>query len=139
VHNVDILDQRKGHVNMGLKLRYNLFHSVTAKDVFSVYSRFYSTRNATLISCNDEFKKYELYESDSTWTILHWNGGWEWKVRREAQLFVSKELNCFGFLIFVFDGDYWGYEFFNQGQVIDCFVQDTDEGLCSRSRFGQEE
>jgi hypothetical protein len=42
-------------------------------------------------------------------------------------------------LIFVFDGDYWGYEFFNQGQVIDCFVQDTDEGLCSRSRFGQEE
>src|SRR5262249_55053931 len=48
--------------------------------------------------------------------------------RREAQLFVSKELHCPGFLIFVYDGIYWGYEFFDDGQVQDHFVQDMDEG-----------
>jgi len=51
--------------------------------------------------------------------------GWEWKVRREAQLFVSRTLWCPGFLIFVYDGNYWGYEFFDHGEVLDHFVQEA--------------
>lgn len=30
-------------------------------------------------------------------------------------------------MIFVFDGDYWGYEFFDNGLVLDHFVQDREE------------
>ena len=32
---------------------------------------------------------------------------------------------CAGFLIFVYDGDYWGYEFFDRGEVLDHFVQEA--------------
>jgi|GEM_PF-6378506 len=42
--------------------------------------------------------------------------------------YVSEKLGCCGFLTFVYDGDYWGYEFFNKGQVLDHFVQDMDQG-----------
>jgi hypothetical protein len=113
---------------LGLKLRYNLFYQVPPQDVYSAYQRFYSQQDATLIDEGDEFEAYELYEPNNAWTILHWNGGWEWKIRRDAQLFVSRELDCLGFLIFVYDGQYWGYEFFKAGQVLDHFVQDMEDG-----------
>ncbi len=58
------------------------------------------------------------------------DSGWEWEIRRAALLFVSQRLDCAGFLVFVYDGDYWGYEFFNRGVALDHFVQaeEWDEG-----------
>lgn len=110
---------------MGLKLRYNLFYQVASEEVYSAYSRFYSQRNATLENeGRPDYERYDLYEPNGSWTILSWNIGWEWIVRREAQFFVSKELQCPGFLIFVDDGDYWAYEFFDNGVAVDHFIQD---------------
>jgi hypothetical protein len=40
-------------------------------------------------------------------------------------LVVSRRLACPGFLVFVYDGDYWGYEFFNSGVAVDHFVQEA--------------
>src|ERR1700730_8922409 len=109
-------------------LRYNLFYDVAPKDVYESYLRFYGDRNVQLRNNGDVSARYQLFEPNGHWTILHWDNGWEWTVRREAQLFVSKELQCSGFLIFVYDGLYWGYEFFNNGMPLDHFVQDMDDG-----------
>jgi hypothetical protein len=54
--------------------------------------------------------EYLLYQRQYGWTLLEWDGGWEWELRREAQLRVSRVLGCSGLLVFVYDGDYWGYE-----------------------------
>lgn len=62
-------------------------------------------------------------------TVLSLDGGWEWDVRRQAQFHISRELACQGFLIFVYDGDYWGYEFFQNGIARDHFLQ--QEEICS--------
>ncbi len=115
-------------ISVGLKLRYNLFYKVSPADVYSSYWHFYSLQHAALIDKNDLFERYELYEPNAGWAILSWNAGWEWEIRRAAQLFVSKELQCPGFLIFVYDGDYWGYELFKDGTVLDHFVSNMDEG-----------
>jgi hypothetical protein len=117
---------------MGLKLRYNLFYDVLPQDVYDAYARFYAKRGQPLVDEGDAFSEFTLFEPNSGWTILDLDGGWEWEVRREAQLFASRELYCAGFLIYVFDGDYWGYELFKNGEVLDKFVQDPEDGnwLC---------
>jgi hypothetical protein len=111
---------------MGLKLRLNLFHDVSAKDVYGAFARFYGGRGQRLLDKGDEFHEFALYERDGPWTLVNLDGGWEWVVRRQAQLLVSQALACRGFLVFVYDGDYWGYEFFKNGKVLDRFVQDED-------------
>jgi hypothetical protein len=113
---------------MGLKLRLNLFHQVAATQVFDAYTHFYAEHGQQLVNEGKEHKKFILHELDNDWVILSLDGGWEWDMRRKVQLFVSRQLDCIGFLIFVYDGDYWGYEFFNDGVVLDQFVQDPDEG-----------
>ena len=66
------------------------------------------------------------------WTVITLDRGWAFQrdVRREAQLFVSGTLSCSGFLIRVYDGDYWEYELFDRGSLLDHFVQEveTSEG-----------
>jgi hypothetical protein len=113
---------------LGLKLRYSLFYEVSPNAVYEAYRHFYTRRHFTFSEAGELSEKYELYVPNAGWTILGWNSGWEWDIRREAQLFVSRELHCPGFLIFVYDGDYWGYEFFSDGVVLDHFVQDMEEG-----------
>lgn len=111
---------------MGLKLRLNLYYRVDAHHVYGAYKRFYAARGRDLVESGDEFCKFTLHETDQDWTVLSLDGGWEWSERRQAQLEVSRQLNCRGFLIFVYDGDYWGYEFFNSGTSLDHFVQDEE-------------
>ena len=113
---------------MGLFLRYNLFYGVSPQAVYDVYAGFYRERGMSLAPEGKSLgEAYELYQRDGDWTVLRWNKGWEWVVRREAQLHVSRKLRCPGFLVFVYDGDYWAYEFFEDGVVLDCFVQSPDE------------
>jgi hypothetical protein len=73
------------------------------------------------------FEGLDLYEPNNGWAILDWNAGWEYHVRRQAQMVVSATLGCAGLFIFVFDGDFWGYELFRDGVALDHFVQDPDE------------
>jgi hypothetical protein len=112
---------------MGLKLRYNLYHGVTGGAVCGALKSFYATRGRPLKSSGPDSQRIDVHEAENNWVVVALDSGWEWKERREAQLFVSRRLWCPGFLIFVYDGDYWGYEFFNRGEVLDHFVQQRDE------------
>lgn len=109
---------------MGLKLRYNLFHGTTAAAVYGTYVSFYEQRGRPLQSAGTEWQAIDFHQENNGWVVVALDGGWEWKERREAQFFVSRRLWCPGFLVFVYDGDYWGYEFFDQGEALDHFVQE---------------
>jgi hypothetical protein len=117
---------------MGLKLRYNLFYAVQAEPVYQALASFWGQRHCQLQTTAIRalpaaaWDTYTLYEERGGWTLLDWDGGWEWTLRREAQLHVSRVLACAGLLVFVYDGDYWGYELFNQGHAVDHFVQAPD-------------
>lgn len=116
---------------MGLKLRYNLFHGVTAAEVYGAYVSFYAERGRPLQDVGKESQQLDFYESAGGWVVVSLDGGWEWKERREAQLAASRRLWCPGFLVFVYDGDYWGYELFDHGEAVDHFVQEADRQVCN--------
>jgi hypothetical protein len=99
---------------VGLALRYNLFHHADPKAVYGLLHTFWQKRSHRVIESNTP-DTYVLYHEHNGWTLLDWDRGWEWKLRREAQLYVSRKLSCAGLLVFVFDGRYWGYELFDQG------------------------
>ena len=82
---------------MGLSLRLNLFHEVEARHVYGAYAAFYAKRRQELISSGDDFYKFTLHEREQGWTVLSLDGGWEWTFRRQAQLYVSRQLNCKAF------------------------------------------
>jgi hypothetical protein len=116
-----------------MKLRYNLFFAVKHEDMYRAYEQYsLAERGHRLVPLKNTappyrpFDAYALYRSDGCWTLLNWCGGWEWKLRRQAQLYVSSLLGCPGLLVFVFGG-YWGYELFNAGHILDHFVQRSDE------------
>jgi hypothetical protein len=105
---------------LGLKLRYNLFYEVSAPAVWGALQSFYRGRE---LSPSSDPDNYQLHEQDGRWCILSWDAGWEWVTRRNAQLHVSERLHCPGLLAFVYDGEYWGYELFENGKVVNRFVQ----------------
>ena len=110
---------------MGLTLRYNLFHGTTAVAVYGAYVSFYEERGRPLQPVGKDWRSIEFHHEHNGWVVVALDSGWEWKERREAQLFVSQRLWCPGFLVFVYDGDYWGYEFFDKGEALDHFVQES--------------
>lgn len=112
---------------MGLKLRMNLFRGVTAADIHAAFEAFHAARGKRLLGRGDDFRAFRLHARQGEWTTLWLDGGWEWEVRRQAQLAVSRALRCAGLLVFVDDGDYWGYELFDSGEVLDQFVQEDPE------------
>jgi len=108
---------------VGLALRLNAFRDVEAPDVYGALAAFYEKRGAVLVPECDGRRSYDLRERHGRWCVLEWDAGWEWQVRREAQLHVSRQLGVAGLLVFVYDGDYWGYELFDRGEAKDHFVQ----------------
>jgi hypothetical protein len=108
---------------MGLVLRLNLFHDVEAADVYGALTAFYKKCGASLVEEQGKERHYQLHQRQGRWCVLEWDRGWEWQTRRAAQLFVSSRLYTAGLLIFVYDGDYWGYELFRNGEVLNRFVQ----------------
>ena len=119
---------RATHQDVGLKLRLNLFEGVAAPDVYGALTAFYAKRGAALAAEPDRWRRYELHHRQGRWCVLDWDGGWEWKQRREAQLFVSMQLHTTGLLVFAFDGEYWGYELLRDGEVVDRFLQNPSAG-----------
>ena len=110
---------------MGLKLRYQMFRDTTAEAVYDAFCSFYAARGRPLRPMGGDWERIDIHREADGWVVVNLDGGWEWKVRREAQLAVSRQLCCTGFLVFVFDGDYWGYEFFDRGEALDQFVQES--------------
>lgn len=110
---------------MGLKLRYQVFRHTTASAVYGAYLSFYESRGRPLQVTGADWQRIDFHREIDDWVVVSLDGGWEWKERRELQLSVSSRLWCPGFLIFVYDGDYWGYEFFDHGEVFDRFVQEA--------------
>jgi hypothetical protein len=108
---------------VGLALRLNAFRDVEAADVYGALATFYEQRGAVLVPEGEGRRSYDLRERHGRWCVLEWDAGWEWTVRREAQLQVSRQLGVAGLLVFVYDGDYWGYELFDRGEAKDHFVQ----------------
>ena len=101
---------------MGLHLRYGLFHSATEQDVFAALGSFYQQRHTTA--------DIAVHCQHNEWTVVDFHAGWRlWPEHRDAHRFVSSALSCPGFLVFVYDGDYWGYECVDGGEPIDYFVQ----------------
>jgi hypothetical protein len=119
---------------LGLALRYNLFHGVPARAVHGALSWYWTSRRHRLAERTPRTAamraadEYVLHEERDGWTLLSWDGGWEWTRRREAQLHVSRALGCVGFLVFVYDGQYWGYELFDRGGAVDRFVEEPGPG-----------
>ena len=103
------------------------------QDQDSASGRF-RTKPVTKQASGDDTRR-DLHEQDNGWTVLFLDGGWELTVRREAAWYVSRKLNCTGFLFFVYDGDYWGYEMFRNGVAVDHFVQ--GEGDRSQEELGE--
>jgi hypothetical protein len=108
---------------VGLALRLNLFRDVEPTVVYGALASFYEKRGAVMVAEPDGTRSYDLHERRGRWCLLQWDGGWEWQQRRAAQLHVSKQLGVPGLMVFVYDGDYWGYELFDRGEAKDHFVQ----------------
>ena len=117
---------------MGLKLRYNLFRDVTAPTVYGMLLNFYVAQGRPLQQTGTDDERIDIHKAHNGWVAVTLDSGWEWQERRAAQLYLSQRLVCAGFLIFVYDGEYWGYEFFDRGVVLDQFTQqgsDTPVGF----------
>lgn len=131
-----------------MNICYNLFYGAKQRHVYQAYEQFWGERGYRLVEGKSQgyeliWRKqgyqlmrgmvkgpqdFVLYRSDGVWTVLDWCAGWEWKLRRQAQLYVSEAHQCPGLLVFV-AGSYWGYELFSNGQAIDHFVQQPDESM----------
>lgn len=92
---------------MGLKPRCNLFHAVDAEPVYQALVSFWEQRHSRLQAIAPAARDaYRLHGQRGGWALLDWDAGWEWTLRREAQLHVSRVLGCAGLLVFMYDGDY---------------------------------
>jgi hypothetical protein len=115
---------------MGLFIRINAFRGVSPAVVHAALAEFWS-RQARLVEpvpLGASVDAFDLREERDGWTVMRWTSGWEWNLRRQAQLYVSEVLDCAGILVFVYDGDDWGYELFDRGTAVDWFIQWPQEG-----------
>ncbi|WP_432988629.1 hypothetical protein [Dactylosporangium sp. CA-233914] len=110
---------------MGLFVRINAFRGVGHADVHAALAEFWSrhARRVEQVPADEWVDAFNLYEQRDGWTVMRWTSGWEWTLRRQAQLHVSEALGCAGILVFVYDGDDWGYELFDRGTAVDWFIQ----------------
>jgi hypothetical protein len=114
---------------MGRFLRCNLFYGVDHQQVYDALDEFWQSEQHQLVDVDASVRDcYTLHEQHNRWTPLGWTGGWEWDLRRRAQLHVSRTYDCPGVLTFVYDGELWGYELFHHGKEMDHFVQWTETG-----------
>src|SRR5919199_340022 len=105
---------------VGLFMRLNAFRGVSHVDVDAALAEFWSSqgRRVEYLRPDAEADAFDVYEQHHGWALMWWTQGWEWNLRRGAQLYVSKALGCAGILVFVYDGDAWGYELFDRGAAV---------------------
>lgn len=117
---------------MGLFMRVNAFYEAPHDAVLTCLESFWAQHGSRLsavpVDASDWVDPYFLHATRDGWTLLQWTMGWEWEMRRLAQLHMSRTLDCAGILVFVYDGDDWGYELFHHGEAVDHFVQFPQPG-----------
>jgi len=119
---------------MGLGLRFSAFHRTSPDRLWSTIEEFFHNKNRQIcaeLPDRRTFPRWDFYEPANEWTIL--DVGYTASVQdrtewRELMSFITRELAGVGFIFFVYDGDYWGYELENNGLIVDQFVQFPDEG-----------
>jgi hypothetical protein len=113
-----------------------LFYGATADAVCSASRTFATGKKGRLVTAGESDATFiSVHMAESDWVVIELAGSqavnldneWELNSLREYYLFVSRVLWCPGFFVFIADLDYWGYEFFAQGQVFDCFLQEDNE------------
>lgn len=112
---------------MGLNMRFCLFQGVSEEQVLKGCSVFYARKGRRLVESGDAYFRYDLHQCEDDWVILNIGAASqlsEW--RQQAQIEVSAFLTCKSLLMFVHDGDYWGYQYCTSGEVSDRFLQ-SDE------------
>ena len=115
---------------MGLSIAYSLFYQVLPNQIFDALQTFYVQRISWLDRTGqdqDEDQSLTLHEPENGWTVFDLGRGW-WRqndIQCEAALFVIEMLSCSGIFVRVYDGDYWEYELFENGRLIDHFVQEA--------------
>ncbi|MCG8408268.1 MAG: hypothetical protein MI923_23965 [Phycisphaerales bacterium] len=120
--------------NMGLGLRFSVFQEVTPEQVLSCFDAFFQTKNRQF-SCADPdhhlWSRWDFYEPENGWTVLDVGYSSSVKDRREWREFqcdVCEKLDCLALLLFVYDGDYWGYDLMVGVRIADQFVQNPEQG-----------
>jgi hypothetical protein len=110
-------------------MRLNALRGVSHVDVEAALAEFWSShgRRVERVPPDLNVDAFDVYGQRDGWTVMWWTRGWEWKLRRAAQLYVSEVLGCAGILVFVYDGDSWGYELFDRGVAVDWFYQCPQE------------
>ena len=111
---------------MGLFLKLSMYRGVRPEQVYDQYAAFYSRGGTSLRNDGEDGYEHTIHEPSGGWVIVFHGVGWDWEARRSAMAFVSRELACVAMYVFVYDGDYWGYELLRAGEPIDQFVQDPD-------------
>src|SRR5690348_3986845 len=105
---------------MGLMLRGYLFYSVGASDVCGALKEWYAAHGIPLDTTGPVYESIGVHEPDNNWVVAELaTPGWYWQERRKVGAFISERLWCPGFLVFVYDGEYWGYEFYDRGEALD--------------------
>ncbi|GAA1069765.1 hypothetical protein GCM10009665_77400 [Kitasatospora nipponensis] len=118
---------------MGLFLRDTSFRTSDHEGVYRALTEFWDSEGFELVPVpppvpgSARTDCFTLHRGGDGWTHLGWTAGWEWDLRRRAQLHVSRALDCAGLLTFVYDGESWGYELFESGAVRDQFVHWIEE------------
>lgn len=112
---------------MGFKFAVNLFADRSADEVTSALREFYDREGKRSVMIYQEMcdrteisETLEIY-AFPRWTVVDIYMEPEYWIR-ERQLEISKQLHCAGLFLFEYDGDYWGYELFNNGEVVDRFT-----------------
>lgn len=117
---------------MGFKLAVNLYANHRAQEVAETLRSFYRVHGQRSLEIFQQlYGRHEIREVldirdyPPHWSLVdifmepeHWI--------RERHLFVSGMLHCPGLFIFEYDGDYWGYELFDNGVVLDRFTSNAN-------------
>jgi hypothetical protein len=122
---------------MGFKFAANLYCGCSAQRVVEVLHDFYRSnahrsreiyRNMYGPYLGPEFpgERLQIYDYPPRWCVVDiFMEPEDWI--RERHLHVSRQLACPGFFLFEYDGDYWGYEFFDKGEIVDRFTNDAGQ------------
>jgi hypothetical protein len=103
-----------------------MYLGVRPEQVYDQYAAFYARRGEFLRNSGDEGYEHTIHDVNGGWVIVFHGIGWDWEARRSAMALASRELTCVAMHVFVYDGDYWGYELIRAGEPIDQFVQDPE-------------
>jgi len=116
---------------MGFSMACNIFTECTAEDVISSLKLFYSKNKAQSRKVYDQVygsdqpsEQVTVYDYGPSWVLVEFiSEPIDWIEFRQSE--ISRELTCPGFMVFSDDGNYWGYQFFSSGKIVDTFSSDA--------------